>query len=202
MEKPSCRKTALNRCTRTESRWNKKNLRDRHQNMLWCACQVRTWCREQSHWEDRASQWLLGERCTVMVDWNTWPFCVWLQFLLRRLTLVPMPRHRSRQSCKWQSHPKLPAYHGISVMPSGITQSTFDCDLRCNTRVERKYIHHNIAYLLKKRVTLNLSTTVKYSMWKCQQPKKLYPISLSATTWRHELHNFITDMAPLTAEDS
>ena len=57
-KKPSCRRTALNRCTQTESRWNEKNLCDRHQNMLWCACQVRTRCREQSHWEDHASEWL------------------------------------------------------------------------------------------------------------------------------------------------
>jgi len=35
------------------------NLRDRHQNMLWCACRVRTTGREQSHWEDPVSQCIL-----------------------------------------------------------------------------------------------------------------------------------------------
>ena len=76
------------------------------QNMLCCTCWVRTRGREQSHWEDPPSQWLFGGRCTVSVDWNTWPLCSWLQFLLRRLTLVLMLQQMSRQTCKWQSHPK------------------------------------------------------------------------------------------------
>ena len=66
--KPSCMRTTINRCTQTDIHWN-KNLRDRHQNMLWCACQVCTRCREQSHWEDPAYQWLLGERCTMTDDY-------------------------------------------------------------------------------------------------------------------------------------
>ena len=97
--KPSCRRTALNRCTQTESRLNKKKpSRSSPEHAVMRLPSSDT--RGRGHWEDHdASRWLLGEKCTVTVDWNTWPLCAWLQFLLRRLTPVPMPRHMSRQSC-------------------------------------------------------------------------------------------------------
>jgi len=121
----------------------KTNLRDRHLNVLWCTCQVHTRGREQSNWEDPVSRWLLGGRCTVMIDRNTWPVCTWLQFLLRCMTLcVPMPRHTSLQMWKWQLHLKLPACSPSFFLPavSRILRDLEKIDIR-NCRSD----HYSIA---------------------------------------------------------
>jgi len=107
MGKSSCKRTVLNRCTQTESRWNKqKPSRSTPEHAV-----MRL---PSSHKRLRAVS--LRKPCVSMaIGWKVYcdgrlKYLASLRVaeMLRRLTLVPMPRH-SRQSCKWQSHPKLPA---------------------------------------------------------------------------------------------
>jgi len=92
------RRTAINRCTQTESHWNKKGLHYRQQNMLfYCKSGwIHAWGREWSHWEGPASLWLLGGRSIIITTtviitcevnfrhWVTWTClqnaCIWSKY--------------------------------------------------------------------------------------------------------------------------